>query len=865
MNVLYEIIEWAKDLHKWQQLAIKTILDGSAFDTAKIDEIISAALDDSKIKDGLLDQLIYSEKNNSKVCLVNIAELNNINNLKDGESLSFNTAGLTVVYGQNGAGKSGYTRIIKKCCRSRDKNTAILGNVHTPSKKEQSAKINYLLDDIEKVHVWSNEANVLPELQSVHVFDRPSGDVFLSKEADIQYKPSGMDILDKLVEVLQKIEKELQERSDNLQISDLTSFFQDQFGETKATALVANLDAPNALEEYDSLSQLNETEQAEMNALLVSIVKREASSPAKEHEKLIKLTDTLQNVKSYYSGLLSLLAEEKIKSLNSKIINLGAAKKNADDAKELTFDSAKFLTGTGNEAWRIMWRAAEAFSKEFAYKGEDYPVIKAAAKCVLCQQTLDSEHSDNMAQFGKYINDESQKILMQCQSKIAAEISTIKGLIKKPEDEDTLLRSIEEIHPEIYEELKKLLPSLRDDISGVFTALEKATEIQVNGKAMELRKKLESSIIDILAANEAELKKPLDDAEFKTQLEKDKAKLNGYKTRLALKNHEVAILNNIKLIPKHKQLDAIKKQCGTYKISNKITELSKKYIIGSLSKFYNDELQEITNGKIEAKLIPAGTKQGVPYSKIVLQLKDGESHYDKIGDVLSEGELRGAALAGFFAELTMTNNSSAIVLDDPVSSLDHINAGRIADRIVKEAQTRQVIVFTHDILFVSYIMDCLKSGKQPSFKTVDCLDEAGIVTDGLPFDKLSVKKRVCKLKNTLEGQIRPAYKKGQITEYRQLAEHFYKDLRMTWERAVEEILFGDVVKRFSRNVSTQQLKDVKYTLENSKIVEENMTTCSNKLLHDPARSEEVDFGTPDNLAKDLKALEDFGKDNPKNE
>ncbi len=101
-------------------------------------------------------------------------------------------------------------------------------------------------------------------------------------------------------------------------------------------------------------------------------------------------------------------------------------------------------------------------------------------------------------------------------------------------------------------------------------------------------------------------------------------KLNGYKARLELKKHEAAILNNIKLLPEHKKLDTIKKQCSTYKISTKITDISKKYIIGTLSKLYNDELQEITNGKIEAKLIPAGTKQGVPYSKIVLQLKDSE-------------------------------------------------------------------------------------------------------------------------------------------------------------------------------------------------------------------------------------------------
>ncbi|MDL2294327.1 hypothetical protein LJC60_06820 [Ruminococcaceae bacterium OttesenSCG-928-D13] len=863
MGVLSEIIEWAKGLPKWQQFIIKNILDGSSFDSAKIDEILDTALDDSKIKDGLLSGLTYSEKSSSKVCLANITQLNNINNLKDGESLTFEAAGLTLVYGPNGAGKSGYSRIIKKCCRSRDKNTAVLGNVHKPSNTLQSATINYLVDDIEKAHVWDNDSDVLSELQSVHVFDRTSGDIFLAKDADIQYKPSGMDVLDKLVEVLRTIDNKLKEKSLALQTSDLPSFFQEEFGATKASTLVTNLGAPNAREQYDNLSQLSKDEQSEMETLSVNIQTRESSSPAKEREKLNKTNNSLRNVKSYYSALLSLLSEEKIKSLNYKVNSLVTAKKNADDAKSLTFNSEQFLAGTGNELWKTMWKAAEQFSKDFAYVGEEYPPTKKGAKCVLCQQTLDSEHADVMAQFGKYITNESQKILTQYQSAVTAEVSAINGTLKRPEDEETLLKSIEENFPDIYKNIIDQLPSIRTAISGIIMTLEETTEIQAAYPTMMACKELETCIDDILATNDAELKKPLDDGEFKAQLEKDKAKLNGFKARIALKKHEKLILKDIDLIPKKKQIEAARKQCGTQAISVKITELSKKYIIGTLSKCFDDEIREITNNKIRARLIPSGTRQGVPYSKIVLQLKDGEAHFDKIGDVLSEGELRGAALAGFFAELAITNNSSAIVFDDPVSSLDHINAGRIAERIIKEAEKRQVIVFTHDILFVSYIVDRLKKDTPATFKNIDSLEQAGLVSDGLPFDKMNVKQRSKKLRDTLESKIRSAHKKGEVADYRRLAEQFYKDLRMTWERAVEEILFGDVVKRYSRNVSTQQLKDVKYTPENAEIVERNMTICSNKWLHDPAIGEEVEIGTPDDLAKDLKALEDFRKDNLK--
>ncbi len=57
------------------------------------------------------------------------------------------------------------------------------------------------------------------------------------------------------------------------------------------------------------------------------------------------------------------------------------------------------------------------------------------------------------------------------------------------------------------------------------------------------------------------------------------------------------------------------------------------------------------------------------------------------------------ALAGFLAELTINNRRSVIIFDDPVSSLDNKWRRLFAGRIALEAQSRQVIVFTHDLSF----------------------------------------------------------------------------------------------------------------------------------------------------------------------
>src|SRR5208282_968117 len=82
-----------------------------------------------------------------------------------------------------------------------------------------------------------------------------------------------------------------------------------------------------------------------------------------------------------------------------------------------------------------------------------------------------------------------------------------------------------------------------------------------------------------------------------------------------------------------------------------------------------------------------------------LSIKGGHSP-EKI---LSEGEQRAVALADFLTEIALNPANAGIVLDDPVTSQDHQRKERVARRLVGEAKIRQVIVFTHDLVFLTLI------------------------------------------------------------------------------------------------------------------------------------------------------------------
>ena len=117
--------------------------------------------------------------------------------------------------------------------------------------------------------------------------------------------------------------------------------------------------------------------------------------------------------------------------------------------------------------------------------------------------------------------------------------------------------------------------------------------------------------------------------------------------------------------------------------------------------------------------------------------------------VVSEGEQRCLSIAAFFAELSTADDPSGIVFDDPVSSLDYKWREGVARRLVQEAKTRQVIVFTHDVVFLLLLKQFAEEqGVEQLDQHVRQLSKgAGVCAEELPWVALPVKKKIGYLKN----------------------------------------------------------------------------------------------------------------------
>ena len=230
-----------------------------------------------------------------------------------------------------------------------------------------------------------------------------------------------------------------------------------------------------------------------------------------------------------------------------------------------------------------------------------------------------------------------------------------------------------------------------------------------------------------------------------------------------------------------------------------------------------------------------------------------------VTSVLSEGESRALSLAAFLSELTTATCNSAIIFDDPVSSLDHVWRERIACRLVAEAENRQVIVFTHDILFLRFLLDeCLHQEVPCHHQYVRRDGQAGISSTDLPWIAMGIKDRVGSLHNLWQAADK-LFRMSGPEAYERQAREIYAFTREAWEQGVTEVLLNDVVEPYRTSIETKKVRALHdITEDDCRIVEDGMTECSRWMRgHVHPAADSTPFPKPTHLQKCIQDLDDW--------
>lgn len=123
VNVLQEILAWSAERPTWQRDALRRLVvngDLTAKDIIALAEICKGdhgLVEKPEARPLTKEHVPDRSGTAAAVSLASIFHHEGVNALAADQTLKF-APGLTIVYGDNGAGKTGYIRILKQACQS---------------------------------------------------------------------------------------------------------------------------------------------------------------------------------------------------------------------------------------------------------------------------------------------------------------------------------------------------------------------------------------------------------------------------------------------------------------------------------------------------------------------------------------------------------------------------------------------------------------------------------------------------------------------------------------------------------------------------------------------------------------------------
>jgi len=403
VDVLTEILTWSKDRPEWQRDALRRLVTLGELDEADIKSLTEIC----KSAHGLAQEqeviplgkehLPADSANTGRVIVHSIYHKRGVNALAEDQALNF-SRGLTVVYGDNAAGKSGYTRIFKSACRARGVED-ILGNVLSGTTPlTPIVSIKYTVGD-GPVQEWTGDGED-EFIARVSVFDRYSEAVYTTQKTDVGFRPFGLDLFDKLSKACVAVRAQLEAEQGSLGSSTIQAL--DLPENSAAAKLVARLSSLTKPEEVISLGTLSPDEKDRLVLLEKQLLDLQASDPAKTAQEFTLRAGRLRTLAQDLGRLNAALAQDRVDAVFNARRQAQAKQEEATALRETTF-SANLLTGTGSETWNRMWEAARRFSEDSAYPNQPFPVTDEDARCVLCQQDLDENAVLRLKQFEGFV------------------------------------------------------------------------------------------------------------------------------------------------------------------------------------------------------------------------------------------------------------------------------------------------------------------------------------------------------------------------------------------------------------------------------------------------------------------------------
>lgn len=849
--------KWFDKAANWQKDLFTTLWNGVASEEKIIERAIKLVGQEYLSEDYRISpnttfpaDIKFDDTENSIVMLKSISDVKGIAALAPQSELTFGD-GLSVVYGENGSGKSSYVRILK-ALENPTYSDAVIGNVFEADSTVPEALITFSLNGNPVPVRWGKVSKKKYPLQ---IYDTATAKQFVDKENEVVYEPKALSAITQMAKIYEKISAFYEAKLENLS--------------QKITQIPPELEGHTIVQEYARLSSLQDAERfakrypwnsdlaAELSAIIASLKDNDPQKTAVEKNAQ---KDVIRSHGSRILHLEPLVADSHCTEFLEKRKKQISSKEKAD-ALISSSQNHSLIDGFGTDNWKSMWEYASEYIKGI----EGFVDIPSTSTglCALCQQKLDSNATFRLQTFKAFIESTAmteadtalqsfEMIVRSLQENIEnkVNIAEIKTALQSARISKEIMQVILEFYTSILARCEWLL-SYNNDTAVELPPFHTKDKIIVVFREIVTKIEAEVSALQKTATDRAE----------QTNRANNLLAMQWANANLPIKRQLISL--NIVTI-----------KCKTNILTSLKKDLSKLLITETyISKFQAEMSILDVKRQIKVELIAKAPKKGKSYHQVSLRGACSAGNH-KNGEILSEGEYRVVSLAAFLADLSSWNKAIPFIFDDPITSLDHKFEARVAKRLIQLSMERQVVVFTHRLAFAQllhqsvseYNAEASRAGKpnRAQIKHIELRNSPlGQPTEPTYLQRIKMASALKNMINSDIAQVKRLQKDGDYGTADHMIQSLAARFRNLIEQGIEHELLVGIISRFDYRILSQKLPYLfALTAQDIALFHKMMTQYS---CYDHSQSIETNVSLPNinDLETDMETMlgwtEDYKK------
>lgn len=417
------LVTWVNQQDAWiRELVSDIIVTGKPVSDERVEELYDLFLREKGLRDG--DPVVahslrddsFDSRAAEPLVLNRLEDLENVNALTGGQCISF-TPKLTIIFGENASGKTGYVRVLKRVAGVRTSEPVLPNmNASVSAAVTPSAKLTYTFGAQQKTASWHDEAGIAP-LNRIDVFDARVSALHVDADLAYIYTPGELArfplVQQGIDQARGKLDREIRD------VLKMGNPFVTQFDRaSRFYTTIESLGAASDVLTLRTLSAVSEVERSQVTTLRTEIDALRSSTPQAQQ----KLAETQRQHLGALLRAVGALNAFDPAACSRAIDELDSARREYDRASHSSFAELP-IPGILLKEWQNFVHAAEEYLQ---HQENAAAHLSEGDACPYCRQPLGVEAVALLQKYRDYCNGEFRAALKRAQDSVDRITATLR-------------------------------------------------------------------------------------------------------------------------------------------------------------------------------------------------------------------------------------------------------------------------------------------------------------------------------------------------------------------------------------------------------------------------------------------------------